>query len=309
MTAISEAQVTGVGGKRRKKRNLAPFFFLVPAIILLVPIGVFPILYVLRLSVFEANLNKAYLGDIFVGLNNFRDFVLDTYTWKTLLNSLVFTVSTVTLELLVGLGAALLLQKESRFMSVVRALILLPLVMTPVVVGVLWRMMYQAEFGIIPYFLGLLGIPSISFLATPSLAMPALIVVSLWEYAPFMILIILAGLKALPTEPLEAAAIDGASDWQMLRYVVLPMLKPVILIGLLIRSIDAFKILDLMFVTTRGGPGNVTETISLRIYYTAFRFFHMGYAAALTIILIIMINIAVIVLLKLFRSTQEELAV
>jgi len=308
MTTLSEARVAGSHPKRRRRRHYTHFLLLAPVILLLLPIGVFPLLYVLRVSLFEANLNKAYLGDIFVGLNNYRDFFLDTYTWRTLLTSLIFTVSTVALELAVGLGAALLLQKESRFMSFVRSLILLPLVMTPVVVGVLWRMMYQSEFGIINYFLTVLGFEKVSFLSEPGVALPALIVVSLWEYAPFMILIMLAGLKSLPEEPLEAAAIDGASDWQMLRYIVLPMLKPVILIGVLIRSIDAFKVLDLMFVTTRGGPGSITETISLRIYYTAFRFFQMGYAATLTVILIIVINISVILLIKVFRSSQAELA-
>ncbi len=286
------------------KRQHIPYLLLLPTIILLVPIGVFPLLYVLRLSFLEWNPTKPQLGEVFVGLGNFIEFFGDDYSLKTLLTSFTFTLATVSLEVCLGIGAALLLQKESRFMSFVRSIILLPLVMTPVVVGILWRMMYQSEFGIINYFLTTLGLGKVT-LSNPRTALPALIIVSLWEYTPFMILIALAGLKSLPTEPLEAAAIDGASSWQMLRYVVLPMLKPVILIGVLIRSIDAFKILDLMFVTTRGGPGQVTETISLRIYYVAFRFFHMGYASTLTIILIIIINVVVYLLLKYFHTTQE----
>ena len=289
------------------KRQHIPYLFLLPTIIMLLPIGVFPILYVARLSFFQWNPTKPHLGEIFVGLGNFIEFFGDVYSLKTLLTSLIFTVSTVCLEVFLGIGAALLLQKESRFMSFVRSIILLPLVMTPVVVGILWRMMYQSEFGIVNYFLSTLGLGKVTF-SNPATALPALIIISVWEYTPFMILIALAGLKSVPTEPLESAAIDGANDWQMFRHIVLPMLKPVILIGVLIRSIDAFKILDLMFVTTRGGPGQITETISLRIYYVAFRFFHMGYASTLTIILIVIINIVVFNLLKYFRTAQDTVS-
>ena len=287
------------------KRRYAPFLLLLPSILMLLPIGVFPVLYVGRLTFYQWNPTKPQLGEVFIGLNNYWDFFHDVYTLKTLLTSFIFTFGTVIFEVILGLSAALLLQKESRFMSFIRSIMLLPLVMTPVVVGILWRMMYQSEFGIINYFLTLLGLGKMSFLSNPDIALPALIVASLWEYTPFMTLIFLAGLKSLPTEPLESAAIDGANSWQMLRYIVLPMLRPIILIGVLIRSIDAFKILDLMFVTTRGGPGQITETISLRIYYVAFRFFHMGYASTLTIILIAIITISCLVLLKLFRSAQE----
>jgi multiple sugar transport system permease protein len=271
---------------------------------MLVPIGVLPLLYVLRLSFMEWTLTKPQLGQTFVWFDNYARFFADEYTLKTLLTSLIFTFSTIVLEVLLGIGAALLLQKESRFMSFIRSVILLPLVMTPVVVGILWRMMYQSEFGIINYMLTGLGLGKIT-LANPVTALPALVIVSLWQYTPFMTLIVLAGLKSLPHEPLESAAIDGANGWQMFRHIVLPMLRPVILIGVLIRSIDALKILDLMFVTTRGGPGQVTETISLRIYYVAFRFFHMGYASTLTVVLIVIINIVCLLMLKYFRSAQK----
>ena len=282
----------GVAGRRRRlSRAWIPWLLLAPTLVVLVPFPIYLLATIVRNSLFDWTLTMPWLGQLFVGLGNFRTILGDAASLQSILTALVFTLGTLAAELTLGIGVGHLLIRETRLMSTLRGFILLPLVITPVVVGLLWRMMYQGDLGIITYLLGVLGFPKMTILAHLQLALPAVIVVSIWQYAPFLILVTVAGLKALPTEPFEAALIDGASGWQVFRLITIPLLRPLLYIALLIRFIDAFKQFDLIYIMTGGGPGIRTETISMHIFREGFLVFHMGYAAALTIVLIFVVNL------------------
>ena len=291
--AAGAGAAKGVAGRRRRKLSRAwiAWALLAPTLLVLVPFPIYLLATIVRNSLFDWTLTMPWLGQLFVGLGNFKTLLGDTASLQSILTALTFTLGTLAAELGLGIGVGHLLIRETRLMSTLRGFILLPLVITPVVVGLLWRMMYQGDLGIITYLLGVIGFPKMTILAHLQLALPAVIVVSIWQNAPFLILVTVAGLKALPTEPFEAALIDGASGWQVFRLITIPLLRPLLYIAMLIRFIDAFRQFDLIYIMTGGGPGIRTETISMHIFREGFLVFHMGYAAALTIVLIFVVNL------------------
>jgi multiple sugar transport system permease protein len=259
--------------------------FLAPAVVLLLALTVYPLLYVVRISLYR--LTPA--GETFVGLENFLRLLRDPFFFQSLGQTFLFMIGALTLEFLLGLSLALLLDSEIRARGLWRTLFLLPMILPPVVVGVIWRLIYNPSFGVLNGALQLLGVDTarLTWLADPSVALAAIVVVDVWEWTPFVFLILLAGLQAIPEEPYEAARIDGSSAWQTFRHVTLPLLAPAILVALLLRTMDLLRIFDQVFILTQGGPGFATETISLYIYKTAFRFFDFGYAAAMSLVLLV----------------------
>jgi multiple sugar transport system permease protein len=294
---VPQSTLSAVGARPQPRRRTriaqahVPWLLLAPTLIILVPLPIFLIGYILWNSLFDWTLTMPWIGKAFVGLDNFRKLLADHDSLQSILTAIIFTSATLLAELGLGLGVGHLVARESRTMSALRGLILLPLVITPVVVGLLWRMMYQGDLGIISYLIGALGFPKTTILADLRLALPAVIIVSIWQNAPFLILVVVAGLKALPPEPFEAAVIDGANGWQMFLRISLPLLRPLLLIALLLRFIDAFKTFDLIYIMTGGGPAIRTETISMHIFREGFLVFHIGYAATLTIVLLIVVNL------------------
>ena len=296
-------EMKGHRHRKRMKQASVPWLFLAPCLIILVPLPLFLFGYIIHSSLFEWTLTMPWLGKNYVGIDNFRKLLSDNDSMHSMLTALIFTAATLAVELGLGLGVGHLLVRESKVMSALRGFILLPLVITPVVVALLWRMMYQGNLGIISYTIGALGFPKTTILANRRVALAAVIVVSIWQNAPFLILVVVAGLKALPTEPFEAAVIDGASGWQMFFRITFPLLRPLLLIALLIRFIDAFRTFDLIYIMTGGGPGIRTETISMHIFRKGFIVFHMGYAATLTIVLFLVVNIFAVMF---FYVTSER---
>ncbi|MFQ5694597.1 MAG: carbohydrate ABC transporter permease [Terriglobia bacterium] len=287
-----------------RRHKLFPYLLLAPAVVLLLALTVYPLLYIVRISLHR--LGPA--GDTFVGLENFLRLLQDSFFHRALWQTLVFVVSALALELLLGLALALLLDSQLRARHFWRALFLLPMILPPVVVGVIWRLIYNPNFGVLNGFLGQLGLDTtrLTWLADPAVALAAVIAVDVWEWTPFVFLILLAGLQALPEEPYEAARIDGSSWWQTFRYITLPLLKPAILVALLLRTMDLIRIFDQVFILTQGGPGFATETVSLYIYKTAFRFFDFGYAAALSLVLLAATLVVSRFYLGLFQRQERE---
>jgi multiple sugar transport system permease protein len=259
-------------------------------VVLLLALTVYPLLYIVRISLYR--LTPA--GETFVGSENFLRLLRDPFFFQSLGQTFVLIVGALTLEFLLGLSLTLLLDSEIRARGLWRALFLLPMILPPVVVGVIWRLIYNPNFGVLNGALQLLGVDTtrLTWLADPSVALAALVVVDVWEWTPFVFLILLAGLQAIPEEPYEAARIDGSSAWQTFRHVTLPLLAPAILVALLLRTMDLLRLFDQVFILTQGGPGFATETISLYIYKTAFRFFDFGYAAAMSLVLLVATLIA-----------------
>ncbi|MDK2897123.1 MAG: multiple sugar transport system permease protein [Candidatus Atribacteria bacterium] len=289
----------------RNLEKYAPYFFIGPAVIMLLLIVIFPLAFSLGVSFCEWNLIRGGSWK-FVGLRNYSYFLFhDPYFRTSLKVTLTFVLVAVGLELILGLGVALLLNRPLKRIGLYRTILVIPSTMTPVVVGIIWRLLYNPELGTLNYFLDLLGLPPLNWLGDPNLALPSVIMADIWEWTPFMALILLAGLQALPKDPFEAATIDGASTFQLFRYITLPLLQPTIIVATLLRVMDAFKTFDLVFVLTKGGPGMSTETLSYYTYRYGFKFFHIGYASALSYLLLVIIIIIVQIFVRYLRTGEE----
>jgi multiple sugar transport system permease protein len=271
---------------------------LAPVLAVLLGLAVYPLVYAVRVSL------QSEAG---WGLGNFARLVQDSFFWAALAHTFVYALSALTLEFLLGLGLALLLDRNLRGRNLFRALLLIPMMLPPVVVGVTWRLLFNPTFGAINGTLKRFGIDTaaLTWTASPKLAMLSVIAVDVWQWTPFMFLILLAGLQAIPQEPYEAALIDGANAWQIFRDITLPLLKPAILIALLLRTMDLLRVFDQIFILTEGGPGFATETVSLYIYRTAFRFGDFGYAAAMSFVLLLITNAISVVWLRLLYPETE----
>jgi len=273
---------------RRLGTDYLPYLLLAPAVITLLALTIYPFVYSIVISLFTF---KGGNPNEFIGLGNFSDLLGDKEFWNSILVVLLYTVIAVSAELLLGLALALFFMQPLRLRGLWRSLVIIPMMLTPVVIGVIWRLMYDPNFGVIDFLLRSVGLAPIEWLAHGNLAFIAVVLVDIWNWTPFTFLIILAGLQSLPLEPFEAAQMDGATRWQILRDHTLPMLAPTLLIAVLIRSMDALRIFDHIYIMTQGGPGIATEVSSLYLYKTAFKFSQFGYAAAGLFVLLVIITI------------------
>ena len=260
---------------------------------LLAPTGIFVVVFsILPLGyALVTSLQSFRFGQplAFVGLQNYLNLFRDSNFYSSLGTTLTFTIVATTFEFVLGLTLALLLKEEFRWQRLIRSCLMIPMVIAPVVVGIVWRLLYSSDVGLLSYGVQCLTGHPISVLSNPSLALPGIILVDIWEWTPFMFLILLAGIQSLPQEPFEAARVDGSGPWTTFRHLTLPMLRPVIVVAVLIRALDAFTVFDQVFVLTQGGPGLATEVSTLLVYKTAFRFSQIGYAAAMAITLLILV--------------------
>src|SRR6185503_2642288 len=273
---------------QNKRELLLPAIFLAPALAVLLALSIYPLIYSVTIS-----LQQETAGGINWGLGNFTRLFSDNFFWTAMAHTFVYAFAAVACEFLLGLGLALLLNNQIRGRGFFRAGLLVPMMLPTVVVGVVWRLMLNSNFGAINGTLKSAGINTtgLTWTSSPGLAMLSVIAVDVWQWTPFMFLILLAGLQAIPQEPYEAALMDGSSSWQTFRHVTLPLLKPAILVALLLRTMDLLRVFDHVFILTEGGPGFATEMLSLYIYRTAFRFSDFGYAAAMSFVLLLITNI------------------
>lgn len=271
---------------------------MIPVIVVLGAVIVLPLMYSLYFS-FHEYLMITGIGD-FIGLANYIQALLDKEFLVSLLNTLKYTTAAVSLEFFIAFGLALLLnRKDLRFRNFYMVILMIPVLITPVAVGLMWKLILHPRLGIANYLLGLLKISPQGWFGDPKLAMPTLIGVDIWHETSLILLILLAGLANLPVEPFEAAIVDGASSAKRFWYITLPLLKPVILVAVLIRLISCLKIYDLVYVCTRGGPGIRTQTMSYFVYRIAFRTLHMGQATAVSYLLLGIVLIFSLVLIKI----------
>ena len=260
------------------------YVFVLPALIFVLVMMVFPILYTLRLSFSQWSMGSL-TPPRWIGLRNFTSLLVqDRRFWPAVGRTFAFTIIAVVIETVLGVAIALILNRDMRGKNVIKTLFLLPMVATPVAVGMVWLLMYEPSIGVINYFLKLLGLPQGLWLASPAQALGSLILVDVWQWTPMITLIVLAGLAALPSEPYEAALVDGASTLQSIRLITLPLLQPTILAAMTLRAIDAFKTYDIIYTMTQGGPGYATETLNIYSFVLGFQYFQMGKASALLII-------------------------
>ena len=275
------------------KRRLEPVLFIAPAFVVIGVILVYPLAYSLWLSFHEWTLRGFRKGVPFVGLQNYQDLFSNPDFVNSLQVTAIFSILAMAVEFTLGMGLALLLNHDLRGKHFMRAMVLLPMMCTNVVIGLTWRLLLNYEFGLVNYYLGVVGLGPFEWLSKPSVALPAVIIVDVWNTTSFVALLLLAGLQALPEEPFEAARIDGASSWQSFTNLTLPLLRQTILVVLLWRMIDTFRIFDVIYLLTAGGPARATETVSIYVYRYGFQSFNLGNASAASYIMIfIMLAIA-----------------
>ena len=258
----------------RTRRIPEGFWWTLPSIVVLLALSIYPMIYAVKLA--------------FSDPGNFTRLAGDRVFGAAALQTLALTLVALAAEFLLGLALALLIDSLARGKSFFRAGLLVPMLLPPVVAAVAWRLIYNPQFGVLNGTLRRFGLDTAPLMWTNghASALASVIIVDIWEWTPFLFLLLSAGLQAIPPEPIEAARIDGASPWRIFRDVTLPLLKPTILLALLLRAMDLVRIFDQIFILTQGGPGTATETVSLYIYRTAFRFSNFGYAAAMSFVLL-----------------------
>lgn len=252
---------------------------------------VWPVLDAFYLSFFDWKIGTPFETAPNVGVANYIRMLSDEGVRESLSVTLRFGFWTITIEMILGVALALLLEKPIRGASIFRTIFILPLMVSPVVVALIWRYLYDARIGWINYYLNAwFGIDYQVWLGDPSLAFAAIVITDIWQWTPFIFIIVIAGLQALPSEVVEASKIDGANWWQQIFHVKLPMIRSILLIALLMRLIDVFRALEVMYIMTGGGPGRSTELLSLHIYNRAFSAQQLGYASAIAVLLILIVS-------------------
>jgi len=265
------------------------YVLLIPAVLTILAVAVYPLINVLILSLMKKFLT--FGGQDFIGLANYSKLLGDPRFWNSLKNTLVFTITSVWLELLLGLAIALFINRPHSARGLIRAAVLLPWAIPTVVSAEMWAWIFNTDLGILNYALmeiGLIG-QKLNWLGKPGLAMASAIMVDVWKTTPFAALLLLAGLQVIPKDLYKAAQVDGASSWQRFRHITLPGLKPVILIVLLFRTLDAFRVFDAIYILTGGGPANSTETLSIYAYKILFQTLDFGYGSTIAVATFVMI--------------------
>lgn len=277
------------------------WMFIGPAAAVLVMMLIFPFSYTVYLSLFEWF--AAGPAPRFVGLGNYLEIARDARFLNAAWHTLLYTGMAVGVEVVLGIAFALMLHRNFFGRGAVRTIFLLPMVATPVAISLVWLLMFDPASGVLNYLLTSVGLPPSLWVNNAQLAIPGLVLVDVWQWTPLVMLIVLGGLTALPPEPFEAAMIDGASAWQTLIHLTLPLLRPYIVVAALFRGIDALKTFDTIYVITRGGPAFASETLNLYIYSSAFEYLHMGYSSAMLVVFFFIVLAMSLVLIRVRRRS------
>lgn len=284
-------------------KNKEALLLLAPALLILLVTTIFPFLYCIWIS-----LNNVIIfypvPNTFKGLQNYIDSLTNPIYgfWKSAFTTLIFTGFSISLEFILGLGIALLLNKEFKGVGFLRSIIVIPLLISPVSIGLIFRLMFQSgSWSLVNYILKIINISPLHWLSERSLAMFVLILTDTWQWTPLMTLIFLAGLRMLPQEPFDAASVDGASSWQIFRYLTAPMLKEMMAIAFLLRLMDSLKTFDIIYVVTLGGPGEATQNLNFNAFLQSFVFGNLSIAASQILMLTIVVIIISSFIIKMVR--------
>ena len=259
---------------------------LLPAVVLFVALTMFPIANLVRMSVSTIEFAEGQARWTFTPAHNFSLLLADAVLWPAAVNTLVFVVVAVAVEMALGLGLALLVARLGRGKGLARTIMVLPILVPAVAIGSMWKLMYNYDFGVFNQALTALGLAPVNWLGSTSVALAAVILVDIWHWVPFVFLVLFAAVEGVPNDVIEAARIDGATDAQIVRRIMIPLLKPALAVALIFRSILAFKTFDEVFLLTSGGPGTSTELASVHLYKVFFEENQLGYGALLSLALI-----------------------
>lgn len=295
---IEEIKIKQMNYMKKDKRTL--HLLTMPSFLILIVLTVVPLVFSLGISLFDYNLTSAQ-NIRFTGISNFIRAFSDEYFTSALIITLIQVVATVVGQMVLGMLIALLLSREFKGVKLLRSLYIVPMMITPIVSGIMWRMMFNADLGIVNYLLGKAGVPPVNWLGSPGTALATIIITDIWLSTPFVTMILLAGIQAISNDYYDAAAMDGVNAVQKFFYITLPLTKPMVLLALLFRIMDAIRRYDTIMAMTAGGPGTATQTLNIYAYYQGFSYFNIGYSSALSMILLVTIFIISILLLRKIR--------
>ena len=289
------------GARFLARRRRSYVLFIVPALVVIGAVIIFPWLYTLWMSAFDWTIGSTAH---FVGFGNYRKLFGNQRFLESILHTFYFTALAVAVPLVLGTVAAIVFHREFPWRGILRGVFIMPMMATPVAVALVWTMMFHPQQGVLNYLLSLVGLPPSLWVYSPTLVIPSLVLVEVWHWTPLVMLIVLGGLAALPTEPYESARLDGASEWQLFRFITLPLVAPFIVVAAVIRTIDALKTFDTIYVITGGGPGTASETVNLYLYLQAFAFYNIGTASAVVVVFFVIVLALALVLLHVREKTK-----
>jgi multiple sugar transport system permease protein len=295
-------KVSGMKGIIRNEKQFS-YVLTLPVVIVLLGLLIFPLAFSLFIS--TQSTAKGMNNMVFVGLKNFKEIFTSPIYGNAAVVTAVFVACSVATSTVFGFAVALLLNEIRRGTGVFQAMFILPLAIAPVVTGLTFSMMFNPVFGVINYIFESIGLPSLGWATEISTALITIIIVDTWQWTPFMIVIIYAGLQMLPADVYEAADIDGAGYVQKFRQLTLPLLKPIIVIALLFRLMDTFRSFDIIYTLTAGGPGHATETVIIRVYQESLRYYRLEIGAAVGILLLVIITVVSKFALKMMPGEEE----
>jgi len=284
---------------------MMPYFWILPALLLYATFKLVPMVAGIYLAMLKWD---GIEPPVFVGLRNFQRMLDDEVIGQALMHNFLYAIGTVTAKIVVSLILALILNQALRGRTVYRTALFLPVVMSFVVVGILWTWLFNTQFGLINSLFNILGLKALilDWLGDPKIALWALMVVDTWKWYGFHMVIFLAGLQTIPIELYEAARIDGASRWQQLWRITLPLLQPVMLVNVTLALMGAFNVFDIPYIMTEGGPANSTMVMALHIYIRGFKFYQFGYAAAMSYVLLLLVTIIAAFQMKMMSGDRAE---
>ena len=300
MTKVSSSIDSG----KNRRRDFTVPVLLGPCVIYLAIFAIFPLVYSLRLSLTDLTADAG--SGQWVGLRNYKNLVTDPDFGNAAKNSVVVVVSSVTCQLVLGTALAMFFNMRLKGSWIVRGILVLPMLINPTVVGVMWRALLNPDWGIVNYALQRIGISPVGWLGTIEMAMKTMILVDIWQWTPFVFIIVYARLQALPQDVFESVKVDGAGTWRTFRSVTLPLLAPALVFAGVFRAVDAFRGFDLVYGLTYGGPARTTTTLSFFAFQNGFQFQNYGYAAAVAYLMLIALVIGTSALLRVINLRANE---
>jgi multiple sugar transport system permease protein len=295
--ALRKRETTGA----HRWRHPSYWPFIVPALVVVVGVIVFPWAFTIWMSLNEW---KVGAPTTFVGLANYLRLPGDPRFVEAVWHTLAYTVLSVVLPLVFGTFAACVFHARFPLRGFLRGLFIMPMMATPVAIALVWTMMFHPQLGVLNYLLSSIGVPRQLWIFHPASVIPSLVLVETWQWTPLVMLIVLGGLATIPAEPYESAQIDGATAWQVFRFITFPLIMPFLFIAAMVRTIDAVKSFDIIFAMTQGGPGTASETINLYLYSVAFAYYDIGYGSAIAVVFFVLIVVLAAALLHLRQRTQ-----
>src|SRR5437660_4542692 len=299
MSAQSSGVVRGSAFFARRRRNYRRF--IMPAVFVVGAVIIFPWLFTVWMSAFDWKIGSVAH---FVGFDNYVNLATNQRFIESIGHTFYFTLLAVVVPLIAGTAAALIFHREFPLRGLLRSVFTMPMMATPVAVALVWTMMFHPQQGVLNYLLSFVGLPPSLWVYSPTLVIPSLVLVEIWHWTPLVMLIVLGRLAALPIEPYESARLDGASEWQLFRYITLPLIAPFLVVAAVIRTIDAVKAFVTSYVISQGGPGAGSETINLYLYLQAFAFYNIGNASAVVVVFFAIILMLALLLLHVRQRAK-----